>query len=64
MRGVPNVPSVLLGLRSGKDSVRVEALCFAGVRHGYIYVRISKPTDWRFLDEVDQMARHVVGDIC
>ncbi|XP_070655951.1 collagen alpha-1(I) chain-like [Bos indicus] len=26
--GAPGVPSILLGLRSGKDGVRVEALCF------------------------------------
>ena len=47
--GAPGVPSILLGLRSGKDGVRVEALCFAGVRHGYIYVKITKPTDWWLL---------------
>ena len=47
--GAPGVPSILLGLRSGKDGVRVEALCFPGMRHGYICVRITKLTDWWLL---------------
>ena len=46
IRGAPGVPSVLLGLGSRKDGVRVEALCFVGVRRGYVCVRITKPTDW------------------
>ena len=47
--GAPGVPSILLGLRSGKDGVRVEALCFPGMRHGYICVRITELTDWWLL---------------
>lgn len=59
-------PATLL-FSSGSEVGRMVSVwrrCFAGVRHGYICVRITKPTDWRLLWRGRPDGPTVVGDPC